>query len=614
MMNPSNSIQDTASEIRTVTLLPEADTYVDPANPTQSFAGKCLVISAEQNKPQKVAYVRFDLGPIPPTATITACQFYFTVEGQVTKQVVKLLLVDNDTWLEQITFTSAPKPTTTAIGTWQAKSKERVTTSGTNPILVDQVQKKLSAGAVRKISIQASSTFGQEGGAVSNSYWSSAQTSATNYGSGPRLVIQYKPEKEPLARDWSQSQADAEHSGRSAWVFANTPTATYLADSVLSGVQLTSPAVIRNELLYLFIGTELRVLDPNGEAARTLVSGQPGFGTLAWGPNGLLYAASKSELAAFDITGGGMKTISMPLTNLSSQITAGSDGSVYVVQGSTLFAYVRWGTKLKVSWSKDLGSQVSEATLSADGSVAYIAAADKLHARWTADGSKKWSYALPAQAKQLATPVAGGATNVVYFAVDNKLYVFKDSSYPIIPELGAEPLSQPVIDRNDTLYVVQGTKLYKVGPDATVQSSVIIPGIAANKPVQPVMDGDGNLFIIDYANKLFIYKSNLEPPAGFTPQVLPFGGSLGVLQVAPNGSLFCNSPTALFRLTPGVGSTVEVSSYADGTSYRAAASLVLDAAALPENSSIIFQSGGTITIESEFSVPVGTEVVFRAGS
>ena len=155
MMNPSNSIQDTASEIRTVTLLPEADTYVDPANPTQSFAGKCLVISAEQNKPQKVAYVRFDLGPIPPTATITACQFYFTVEGHVTKQVVKLLLVDNDTWLEQITFATAPKPTTTAIGTWQAKSEERVTTSVTNPVLVHQVQKKLCAGAVRKISIQA---------------------------------------------------------------------------------------------------------------------------------------------------------------------------------------------------------------------------------------------------------------------------------------------------------------------------------------------------------------------------------------------------------------------------------------------------------------------------
>jgi hypothetical protein len=210
--------------------------------------------------------------------------------------------------------------------------------------------------------------------------------------------------------------------------------------------------------------------------------------------------------------------------------------------------------------------------------------------------------------------VAGGVTNVVYFAVDNKLYVFKDSASPIIPEMGTEPLSQPVTDRSDNLYVLQGTKLYKVGPDASVQSSLTIAGITATSPVQPVMDGVGNIFIIDNQNKLFIYTPNLEPAGGFTPQLLPFAGTLGVLQVAPNGSLFCNSSTALFRLKPGVPSTVEVSSYSDGTSYRAAASLILDGKALPAIASMIFQSGSTITIGPGFSVPVGTEVVFRAGS
>ena len=431
-----------ASVIRTVTLLPEAETYVDAANPRDTFAGKPLVISAQQNKSQKVVYVRFDLAPIPPTATITACQFYFTVDGEVKKQVVKLLLVDDNTWMESICFNGAPQPTITALGTWQAQSEERVTTSGNNPVLVAELQ-KLSAGPIRKISIQASSTFGQEGGTVCNTYFSSAQTSK-NYGSGPRLVVQYRPQQEPLARDWSQTQSDAQHTGRSAWVFANTPTATYLADTVLSGVQLTSPTVIRNELLYLFTANDLRVLDPNGEMSRTLVAGAGGFVIAALGADGLLYAASKNELAAFDIAGGGMKRISMPLINLSSHITAGTDGSVYLVQNSTLFAYVQWGTKLRVSWSKDLdGNALSQATLSADGSVVYIAAADKLHARSTADGSEKWSYSLSAPASHVATPVAGGVTNVVYFAVDNKLYVFKDSASPIIPEMGTEPLSQP---------------------------------------------------------------------------------------------------------------------------------------------------------------------------
>jgi outer membrane protein assembly factor BamB len=619
MKNPRDSISadsDTPSAIRTVTLLPEVDTYVDPASPTTSFAGQSLVISAEKNKPQKVVYVRFDLRPIPATATITACQFYFTVDGEVRKQVVRLLLVDNDTWMESITFDSAPKPTTTAVGTWMAESTPRVTTIAVNPILVGAVQEKLSAGTNPKLSVQISSAFGHGGAAISNIYFSFKQANEKkDYASGPRLVVQYKTEKKPLARDWGQYQADAQHSGRSPWVFANTPTPSYLPDTVVSGIQLSSSAVIRNERLYLFTPTTLQVLDPDGGVLRPIASRLAEFVSLALGPNGLLYAAAKSELAAFDLDGGGMKSISMPLTNLSSQITAGADGSVYLTQASTLFAYVQWGRKLIPAWSKELGTDtVSPVTLSADGSVAYIAAADKLHALYTADGSKKWSFRLPSNASHLATPVAGIASNLSCFAVDDKLYVFKDSKHPIVPELGTGLLSQPVIDRNDTLYVVQGTKLYSVGPDASVRSPLTIPGITATKPVQPVMDGTGNLFIIDNQNKLFIYKPNLEPPAGFSPQVLPFGGSLGVLQVAPNGSLFCNSASALFRLKPGVGSIVEVSSYSDATSYRAASSLVLDGSALPAAASVVFQSGGTIAIAPGFSVPVGTEVVLRTGS
>ena len=62
-----------------------------------------------------------------------------------------------------------------------------------------------------------------------------------------------------------------------------------------------------------------------------------------------------------------------------------------------------------------------------------------------------------------------------------------------------------------------------------------------------------------------------------------------------------------------VDSAVTVSSYADATCYRAASSLSLAGAALPAAASVVFQSGGTISIKPGFSVPVGTEAVFNTG-
>lgn len=193
--------------------------------------------------------------------------------------------------------------------------------------------------------------------------------------------------------------------------------------------------------------------------------------------------------------------------------------------------------------------------------------------------------------------------------------VFRDIGSPVSDNLGLKgPISQPVIDAHDVLYVLQGSEIYTVSRDGTTKpSSVLIAEIIATDPVKPVMDGAGNLFMVDNQHKLFVYTPDLKP--GNTPQSLPFafGGSQPSLQVAPNGSLYCQSGSALFRLTPGISGIVGVSSYADSTAYRAASSLSLAGAALPAAASVIFQSGGTISIEPGFSVPVGTEAVFNTG-
>ena len=96
--------------ITTLTLLPVKDAYVDPGHPTESFPGQSLVVSSSGNKSLQVGYLRFDLTAIPSGATVTACQLVLTVDGQLSKQIVKVLLVDDDTWTDRMTFQTAPAP------------------------------------------------------------------------------------------------------------------------------------------------------------------------------------------------------------------------------------------------------------------------------------------------------------------------------------------------------------------------------------------------------------------------------------------------------------------------------------------------------------------------
>ena len=599
--------------ITTLTLLPVKDAYVDPGHPTESFPGQSLVVSSSGNKSLQVGYLRFDLTAIPSGATVTACQLVLTVDGQLSKQIVKVLLVDDDMWTDRMTFQTAPAPSKTPVGTWLAEGTSRVATNAVNPVLVATVRDR-RAGPSRRLSVQISSVFGQEGGPRSNSYFSFE--SAVVPGSAPRLVIQYRPAAGPPARDWPQAQADPRHSGRSAWRFAGTPTQTYLADTVVSGMPLASPAVIVDDLLYFFTPTTLQVLNPAGKAPIPLVSGLNAFGTSAVAPGGLLYAAAAAELAAFDLTAGGKKAISVPLTG-SSEITAGADGSVYLVQGLTLHAYVRRLDTLAPSWTTDLGTGVhSPVTLSADGSIAFIATGNRLHALLAADGSEVWTYDLPSTAAHLTIPVCGRANGLSYFGVDDALYVFGSIGTPLrttpLMEVPDADISQPLIDDDDILYALQSSTLFTVGADGTtVTGHVAIPELNASPPVRPAMDGAGNVYIIDNDGRLYVCTPDLK--VANHPQQVPFTGRAPGLQIAPNGSLFCGSASALFRLTPALDPTVTVAAYQDATCYRAQSSLVLGGAALPASASVEFQSGDSITVRPGFSVPAGAEAVFRTG-
>jgi len=137
-------------------------------------------------------------------------------------------------------------------------------------------------------------------------------------------------------------------------------------------------------------------------------------------------------------------------------------------------------------------------TLSADGSIAFIATENRLHALLAADGSEVWTYDLPSAAAHLTIPVCGRANGLSYFGVDDALYVFGAIGTPLrispLREVPGATISQPLIDDDDILYALQSSTLFTVDADAggavsgalTVGGGLTVSTVAApgTAPVQ----------------------------------------------------------------------------------------------------------------------------------
>jgi outer membrane protein assembly factor BamB len=616
----------------TVTLLAEADTYVDPAAPTSSFADKPISVSStSRNEQQKVGFVRFDLTPVPRDATIVACWMAFTIADPAAKQVVKLLRVDDDGWSNDITFETQPTPSDAPVGAWYAAGATNVSsivrTNPVNPVLVALVQDRLGVAGERKLSVQLCSTFAWDSPAENHYHSTATATESSTFANAPRLVVQYQPAPTPLPRSWGQHRADQRRSARSNWTLAE-PATYYVAETVVSNVEIAAAPIVVDGLVFFCSPTALRVVSPTPASRKlaadsVLLATAYGLHSLAAGPGVVLYGASTTELACFDLAAGGTQTVSVALTDGTEKpgghggggpMAVGADGSAYVVQGDTLWCYVAHLGTLAPSWTTPLGSEgAAPVALSTDGSIAYVAAPGRLCALDTTDGSEIWVCRLDQAATHLTTPVAGAANGLSYFGVDDTVYVFKHSNLPQTTiHLKTTDAAQLVIDGDDTLVILDGSSLSTVHPNGEVGSTgVIVPHLHASRPLEPVIDRTGTMFIIDDNNTLFRYRSDLSQAA--PPESLSINEPVDGVLIAPDGSLLCHSATALYRLTPSVGADVDVSSFADASCYRADSSLRLSNS-LPSGACISFRAGATITIQPKFGIPVGSEASFNTGS
>jgi hypothetical protein len=173
-------------------------------------------------------------------------------------------------------------------------------------------------------------------------------------------------------------------------------------------------------------------------------------------------------------------------------------------------------------------------------------------------------------------------------------------------------MSQPVVGTDDAVTIVQGDQVAVLPAAGSFDPTATktVSGLTAKHRSSPVMDGAGNLYLIDDSPTLIVLDSSLATIASVPVSGAPRPESI---VLAPDGTVFWSSQSAIYALKPNVPDAVAASSFADATAYRAATTLTVAAGAVPAQASVLFQAGSSIALKPGFSIPVGATAAFITG-
>lgn len=680
-----------------VTVLPSHDAYVDAQYGNDSYPGEPLYVGPPPDSSDgKLAFLQFDLGEIPRGSVVDAVQLAMTADpSEPVSQTVLVTVVEDFTWPSDMTYDwasergittsgkgscSSTQPTSCLAGTWAfsstKQSEVQVFTYEDNPSLVAAVA-NANNQEKRVLSVMLSG-----GGAGPVPYGSTATASADKlFSQAPRLLISYRPPDALLARNWAQPHGNWRHGGGTPWRFAQSPAKAGMTttDPWTTNGAPSDPVIYRGDIYAFFAGKKsslntLTRFTPNG--GRDPLTGTMPTGSVATalGPSGRLFAATNGTLAVFDLNDGGAQLASTKLDNFSGTLTAGPSGGVYLVetpqktgqpQASAFVLKSGSSPSLSRSWSYSLsGNNPTAVTLSADGTLAYVATDDHVTAICSASvsapsncqateqcsgiGQPLWSYACPSSGCSPKTPVAADdGSNTVYLATGENLLAFQCTGDPLVnsASLGTgHTFAQPVLTKDNVLVAPQDGQFYAVvtknstvyqaetgclasstpSSDCSAPTAIAADQLPKATNTAPVLDGNDNLYVLDDNGYLSAYDLTIGTGDPTLTRIFPSGpqsgspvSGAGALAVGPNGTLYAANADGITPLEPVTPATVTVTTVENGTTYRASGTLTIQAG-LPASSSVILQSDGEISFDSPptghtYSVPSSSAVFAATG-
>lgn len=453
----------------------------------------------------------------------------------------------------------------------------------------------------------------------------------------PRLVITFKLPKPSLLESlsWPQNQHDPEHTGRSPWRQFHAPdafTVEEITPPPLDGVT-GAPTIVDYPLIYggnLYViyrydsGNYLVCLDFTGKKkiwqAKILgntVQRSPVISRL-----GFIYVVTESLISSYYLSDGKM-ALNYSFGKLSdfADITVGNDGSLYLAVKQDEVNYIYGYDPLLTAFLRagpfEKGA-ISTSTVDAAGNKIFFQTGAGGVVIELPDPSKKSTLKLD-RADSYWTPLAGPAGGVMVFAdKSSKGNVEAYNAKGKIWNASDNPVAQPVLGTNELVYFLRGGQLQSHKyDDITTPPSPVDKGLLATSNL--VMDGADDVY---FWNNGTFYAYGPDGNQLLGPQSIKGPPPNIRLTMAPDGTLWANSTTALFAFQPKYNAQdweIKAKELATQTTYRATGKLTVkaenaqEAEVVPESAQLLLEAGSAISFSGGFGVPKGASILCRVG-
>jgi outer membrane protein assembly factor BamB len=162
-------------------------------------------------------------------------------------------------------------------------------------------------------------------------------------------------------------------------------------------------------------------------------------------------------------------------------------------------------------------------------------------------------FSTPVQKWQFPNPLNGVNFNsnvilsegVVYIgAGDNKVYAINETTGKLVWATAAAggPITTDVMVDTDSVYYIADGKLYSVErTTGKAKWGPIVAAAGVNLTTSPVQDNNGNLYVAGSDSKVYAFKKDGQPVAGFNSSVLD--GTISARPAFGNGHLYLVTST-----------------------------------------------------------------------
>ncbi|MBF0558699.1 MAG: PQQ-like beta-propeller repeat protein [Nitrospirae bacterium] len=279
---------------------------------------------------------------------------------------------------------------------------------------------------------------------------------------------------------WPMFHHDAQHTGQSSYNGPqnNTLKWSYTRSDINNGSSFESASLSLD-------GSTIYIV-----AAKTLLALSTASAQLTW---------------SYSLGGGGATAV-------------GSDGTVYAVGGTWLYAFTSSGT---LKWTFAVGSQDQnvnihgEPCIGSDGTI-YIGSWDTYVYAVKPDGSLKWKYKTGGSIAPLASPTLSADGLTVYVGsgdandvTDGTVYALNtsDGSLKWSKQIDSMRASGAVVGPDGTVYVSGGTSVFAFSPNGTQlwrstmgTAGSLTPALASAGIIYSGTSSDGKLYALDATN------------------------------------------------------------------------------------------------------------------